>query len=92
MRSVQASDDHPPGLVIVAQEGEPRLGVDGALDQREGRRLGGALRQVGHPQVVAGLGALGCGHLQPASVTADLGAVVVGHRHAGAEHQDVLVG
>jgi hypothetical protein len=76
----------------VPQEGQPGLRVDVALHQHEGWGFGRALREVGDPEIVARLGALTRRHLEPVAVAAHLDAVVVGHRHAGAEDEDVVVG
>ena len=67
------------------------LRVDVSLDKPESRCLLGCGLQISEPQVIARLGALRCRDLQPATVTADLDAVVVGHRHAGAEDEDIGV-
>ena len=76
----------------VAAERQPGLRVDIALHEDERRLLGCAGGQIGDPEVVARLGALRCRHLQPVTVPADFDAVVVRHRHAGAEDEDVRLG
>ena len=76
----------------VTPERQGRLRIDVALHEREGGARVRARREVGHPQVVARLGALAARHLQPVPVSADLDAVVVRHRHPGAEHEDVRLG
>ena len=49
------------------------------------RTIGGRGRQVGDPQVVARLRALCGGHLEPAAIARNFEAVVIRHRHTGAE-------
>ena len=81
-------DEHPS----VTAEGERRLCIDVHLYVLESRTIGGSARQVGDPQVVARLRALCGGHLEPAAITRHLDAVVVRHRHAGAENVRVAGG
>ena len=61
------------------------------MDEDEGGGGRRAVDEVGDPEVIARLGALGARDLQPAAIAAHGDAVVVGHRHARAEHLDVLV-
>ena len=76
----------------ITQEGQAGLRVGVTLNKGEGGCLERALGEVRDPQVIARLGALTCGHLQPVAVAADLDAVVVRHRHPRTEDEVIGVG